>query len=185
MGLILAAGKSKRFGKANKLLAPLQQKPLVSFAIEAMAQTELSYRVTLVDDLALDGLFDGFKILRPLSESAGLGENLSVGAAYAKKMQATHLLITLGDMPCISARILEKIKTACPDLGISIAQGSEHISVPACFHSSYFDKLIALDRDKGAGMIARGERNTKYVRLPDSKIIDVDTLDDLEKVARL
>lgn len=186
MGLILAAGKSKRFGNANKLLAPLnknnQNKPLVSFAIDAMKQVQIDCRVALVGDPILDSLFDSFKILRPLTANAGLGQNLAVGAAYAKKMHATHLLISLGDMPLITAEILGDIKKSCSNEGISIAQGTGHISVPACFHSSFFNQLIALDGDKGAGMIARSNKNTNYIRLNERQLCDVDTIEDLEKL---
>lgn len=183
MGLILAAGKSKRFGQQNKLLAPIQNKPLVTYAIEVMRQADLVHRAALVDDPKLDCLFEGFEILRPTSASAGLGENLAVGATYAQKMKASHLLITLGDMPLVTAETLGEIKSACPDKGISIAKGVKHISVPACFHASYFDQLIALNADKGAGMIARAAEHTNYVSLNDEQLCDVDTLEDLKKVA--
>lgn len=182
LGLVLAAGKSRRFGNANKLLASFHKKPLVSFAIDAMVDAELDHRIALIEDPNLDYLFEGFEILRPLSANAGLGENLSVGAAYAKKIQATHVLITLGDMPFITAKMIDDIKNSCPDQGISIAKGSRHISVPACFHSSYFDQLIALDGDKGAGMIAKSERNTNYVSMKDEQLRDVDTIDELKNM---
>ena len=179
IGLILAAGKSKRFGIKNKLAAELNGKALLTHACEAMQSMCLDHRLAVVEDPALDSLLIGFDILRPAAATSGIGDNISLALKRVTELNATKLLIILGDMPFVTTEILEEIYDACPEYGISIAKSEKRISVPVCFHKSQLKKMIKLSGDHGCLSIIKEQSSTVYVKVDDENLVDIDTAEAL------
>ncbi|RMD92487.1 MAG: nucleotidyltransferase family protein, partial [Alphaproteobacteria bacterium] len=63
VGILLAAGASRRFGDADKLLAEARGRPLVSHAARALADV-LPERVAVVSSAEVGAVLAGFRLVR-------------------------------------------------------------------------------------------------------------------------
>lgn len=177
-GLLLAAGASRRFGDANKLLAPLAGRPLVAAAAEAMRALPLDRRIAVISDARLIPLLDGFHIVQ-ISQGQ---QSDSLRAGLAAAADPARLLIALGDMPLVTTAHLAAILATCTDdLPAASRNQDSGPMPPACFPRSWLDRLGALTGDQGAGRLIRD--------LPDAQLItardllsDIDTREDLARL---
>lgn len=175
-GLLLAAGASRRFGADDKLLASLRDKPLIAYAAQAMRDTALDQRLAVIANPALVPHLDGFKILRivPGMQSDSLRDGL------AALRRPDRLLITLADMPFIDSRHLDRILDATTDDCPAASSDDGRPMPPACFPSSWLDRLCGLTGDRGAGQLIRDLPTDALVSAP-GRLVDIDTPDDLAK----
>src|SRR4029079_4555412 len=105
-GIILAAGRSSRMGAMNKLLIPLDGKPMVRRAAEAVLAAQLSPVLVVTGhqrgevEEALKGL--PVRFLNNKDFAAGMSTSLRVGLD-AVPGECDAALVALGDMPLITA----------------------------------------------------------------------------------
>lgn len=183
LGIVLAAGKSTRFGAHDKLLAPLLEKPLASYAARAMRGAEVTHKITCLSEAAiLDGeltnIFQDFQILPCRGQQS---QSLRAAIHEAIKMKAERALITLADMPMITSSALnELLKIEAPHAAsLSPNRG---LGVPAIFGKDLFPKLLALEGDRGAQALLREVPAIKTLSLTDIEVQDVDTEEDLARL---
>ncbi|WP_128253689.1 nucleotidyltransferase family protein [Falsirhodobacter deserti] len=175
-GVLLAAGASRRFGAADKLLAPLKGSPLVAHAARAMAGLPLRIAVTSSDPVAQVLAAEGVGILCILP---GQGQSASLRAAVLSvPAEATHLLVMLGDMPFVTADDLAVLLAADPAIPHCAVQGGVP-QPPALFPKAWWPQLLALGGDQGAGRILRGLGPASCHRLPAASLRDIDLPADL------
>lgn len=179
VGLLLAAGRSKRFGQANKLLADLKGKPLVSHAANAMRMVRLDHRIAVVSDRQVGDLLDGFDVLFQPEAHAPQSANLVLGARRAAELNADRFLVVLADMPLVGADFMGQVLERCSDKLPAAANDGELICPPACFPSVSLSTLMALEGDKGAGSLIAKLPHDRLVTAPKGLLVDVDTPDDL------
>lgn len=160
-GLLLAAGASRRFGPENKLLVPLDGRPLVAHAAEALRAADLDRRIAVVSADGLVAHLGGFEILRiPRGEQS---DSLRAGLAAAGRPH--RLLIALGDMPRVTSALLDKVLAICTDHLPSASRDADGPPMPpACFPAGWLARLAVLAGDQGAGKLLRD--------LPPSQLID-------------
>lgn len=178
VGIVLAAGRSTRFGRANKLLAPFRGKPLAAHAADAMRGVTLVHRLAVVQDEALVPVFEGFDIVRP---EIGSGQAASVvaGVTRAMSMGAGRVLIALADMPFVDAALMQAVLDRCDD---RFGAGAVGYMPPAAFPAARFADLLALTGDRGAGSLLRDLPEGALVAAPPLASLDIDTRDDLERL---
>lgn len=169
--LLLAAGQSRRFGAEDKLLAPFRGAPLVSHAAKALARFER--KIAVVSSPQVRDLLSGFEIVQ-LDGDAAQSRSLQAGVAQAP---AAPLLVTLGDMPLITAAHLVAVVAACPVGGVAASHDGSRPMPPACFDPALFPELLATTGDQGAGPLLR--RLACPVPAPPDLLADVDTPGDL------
>lgn len=179
VGLVLAAGRSRRFGEENKLLVPFRGKPLAAWAAETMRGAPLDHRLAIVDAPEVAALFDGFEILRAAGPGAGQGDNLSAGADRARALGAERLLVTLADMPFLNHDVLAGILAACVDGGASAASDGARPMPPACFSAAWLGRLAALEGDRGAGRLLADLPPEALLTLPAPVLADIDRPGDI------
>ncbi|MFH5776845.1 NTP transferase domain-containing protein [Paracoccus sp. NGMCC 1.201697] len=106
---LLAAGRSVRFGDSDKLLAPWQGRPLVSWAAEALAEADIAERVAVVSSPQVaDILPNGFTRLT-IAPGLPMSRSFRLALDHARRTGADGLLLALGDMPNIDAALLERL----------------------------------------------------------------------------
>lgn len=185
--IVLAAGRSQRFGNENKLLHDFGGQPILRKTVESVLAAGLGDVVVVTgheaDDVerALNGL--DVKCVRNATPWAGMGTSLAVGASAVSE-DAKAIMIVLGDMPSLTADTMRRLLDAFePDAG-------QDIAVPVCdgrrghpvvFGNRYLLKLRALSGDEGARSILQGApERIQAVRVDDPGVLlDIDTPGDL------
>lgn len=185
--IVLAAGSSRRFGAANKLLAKLQGKPVFEHVLSAIGKSnfreikavlneqndEVCY---LCERLKVDWIVNSRSHL-------GMGSSIAVGVAGIDT-GADGVMIALGDMPFIKEETYRALIAAFSDApaGSIIAPVIDGArGHPVIFDAAYLPVLKTLNDDQGARAIIKAYPE-KMILVPvdDPAIIkDVDHPDDL------
>jgi molybdenum cofactor cytidylyltransferase len=118
--IILAAGRGVRFGPDPKLLALLDGKPLVRHVAEAAVRSAAKPIIAVTghraDDVeaAIDVL--PIQIIRNSLFAEGLSSSLKAGIA-ASPPEAGAVIVLLGDMPFITANLIDELVSAWQSTG--------------------------------------------------------------------
>jgi molybdenum cofactor cytidylyltransferase len=187
-GLLLAAGKSERFG-AQKLLKKLPSHDPVAVASFNNLNKVTDSAVAIVSPADSD-------LIRLLSErkirmcscpesSLGMGHSIACGVAHTK--DADGWLIGLADMPFIQISTIKSIVNLL-NFGALIAvpvYGGRR-GHPVGFSKKLYAELIALEGDVGARILLKKYSSEVVERQCGDPGIhaDIDTLEDLEKYAK-
>ena len=172
-GILLAAGRSTRFGPQDKLSAPLNGRPLLLHAADAMRNACLDMRFVVRGADAAE--VEGFEVIHVPADAA-MSQSLAAGIAAARQSGATAALVTLADMPFVEADHLAALIAACDGPSALIASLDERPLPPALFGSDWFEKLEHGAGDAGARALIAGG---KLIRAAAGSLRDIDTPDDL------
>lgn len=185
--IILAAGASTRLGQPKQLVE-YEGEPLVRRA--AMGARDAGAAPVLVvlgsnADLvspALDRMRDVITIHNPQWES-GLASSLSAGLAVVTEYPAIDgAMIVLADQPLVDAAALQLLIEAFGTSRIVASSYADTIGAPAIIGHEYFEELSGLEGDRGAGAWLRSRKEEVTVIPLASPALDIDTLDDLDKL---
>jgi molybdenum cofactor cytidylyltransferase len=190
--IILAAGRSTRMGGPNKLLAELGGKPLVRTVTEQALASKAQSVIVVTGhqaeqvEKALHGL--KVKFVRNPDFAEGLASSVKAGVA-AVADGADGALICLGDMPLISANLIDRlIEAFAPDRGhlIAVPVSDNRRGNPVLWSRRFFNELMTLDGDIGARhLIARHSEAVAEVPVEGfGAFLDIDTPQTLEAARR-
>jgi molybdenum cofactor cytidylyltransferase len=190
--VILAAGRSTRMGGPNKLLAELDGKKLVRIAAEQALASKASEVVVVTGHQAelVEKALAGLKVrfVRNPEFAGGLASSVKAGIA-AVPDNADGAVICLGDMPLISADLIDRLVEAfAPDRGnlivVPVADGRR--CNPVLWSRRFFNELMTLDGDIGARhLIAKHAEAVAEVPVEgQSAFLDIDTPQALEAARR-
>ncbi len=185
VGLVLAAGQSRRFGSDDKLLAPFRGRPLAGWAAEAMRDVALDRRLVVAGSADVAALYHGFEPLDGPGPEGGQADSLRIGVARAAELGATRLLVCLADMPLIGGDVLEAVLLACDADTASAASDGRVRMPPACFPAADLARLAALQGDRGAGALLSELPEASLVRVAPELLGDVDRAEDLARLAEI
>ncbi|BDV33307.1 nucleotidyltransferase family protein [Methylocystis iwaonis] len=189
--IILAAGRGARFGAdENKLLAPLDGQPLLRHVAET-ALASRACRVVVVTGheqrevaAALAGLPVSYA--HNMDFSSGLASSLRIGLAAADQVDGA--LILLGDMPDVSAPVLDALITAfeaTPHCAAVVPVCHGERGNPVLLARGLFPQLAQLRGDEGARRLLRRVDGVVELSIDDARILaDVDTPADLVRLTR-
>ena len=186
--VVLAAGRSTRFaaGRASKLLALVDDTPLVRLAVNGALDAHVGEVVVITGDrsddvaLALAGL--PVRVVR--EPRFGDGMATSLGRGVLELRTADAIMVTLGDMPGVLPETYRRIAARWRATGAAIVvpryADAAAPSHPTLFGSALFDELLALRGDVGArSVIARHASVVVEEPMAWPAPRDVDTVDDL------
>jgi molybdenum cofactor cytidylyltransferase len=185
---VLAAGRSRRFGR-SKLLETLDGQPLVRRAADVArgACGDRSILVTGHDSatvVAAAGDAPQFVIVNDHHEE-GMGGSIAL-AARAVEHTADALLLLFADQPLVTARHVEALIAAWSGAEDEIVATafSGTVGPPVLFPRGAFDALGALGGDEGAKRNLRDPAfDLRSIPFEDAAI-DIDTPADLEKLRK-
>jgi molybdenum cofactor cytidylyltransferase len=185
---VLAAGRSRRFGR-SKLLETLDGQPLVRRAADVARGVcgDRSILVTGHDSatvVAAAGDAPQFVIVNDHHEE-GMGGSIAL-AARAVEHTADALLLLFADQPLVTARHVEALIAAWSGAEDEIVATafSGTVGPPVLFPRGAFDALGALGGDEGAKRILRDPAfDLRSIPFEDAAI-DIDTPADLEKLRK-
>lgn len=194
IALLLAAGEAKRMGK-NKLLLPLQGKPMVVLTLENLLASQVDEIIVvtghegarLEKELGpfLEGRPGRIKVVRNKDYQQGMSTSLKAGAEAAKG-RADALLIMLGDQPFIGPelinRIIARFKTGRAKICLPLFRGQP--GHPVLFHGDYLSEMASLSGDVGArGIVESHPEDVVTIEVDSPEVlVDIDEESQYEAV---
>jgi CTP:molybdopterin cytidylyltransferase MocA len=183
--IILAAGGSARFGSPKQLLTQHGENLVhraARIAIEAgigHVIVVLGAYATSIESFLAD--MPHITIANNRSWEKGQSTSLHTGIRSARKSKSDGALIMLADQPLIEASSIQKLLDRFDDKHRLVAsQYNGVLGAPAIFGAEFFDKLLELTGDHGAGAWLRNNAEAvTTVRMAEAAI-DIDTPDDLQ-----
>ncbi len=175
-GVLLAAGAGTRFRAAGggvKLLAPVGGRPLVEWALAALAEAPLGDRVIVLgahaDELLAATDLQGARPVRNERWERGMASSLQVGLA-ALDPACTAAVVVLGDGPELAAEAIRRVAVAGragaePLSGC--AYGSERSGHPVAIPRALCRRGSA-DGERGGRACARGAVRAGRLQRPAS-----------------
>lgn len=183
---ILAAGQAARFG-GGKLDAPLEGSPIGQRVLDAVLALRPAHCAIIVSKAApafaqraeRAGLCD--LVVNPHA-AEGIGTSVARAASWARETGARRLLIVLADMPLISTATLRRLVAAADMGAAAIAYPGGKAGIPACFPPVWFERLQALDPDRGAGPLLSASADVTLIDVSAAELRDIDTQSDLAAI---
>ena len=181
--ILLAAGRSERFGVPNKLEVPFLNKPLGMHVVTAFENIPFKHRLVVTDGCKLDFISHHFEVVHNDDPSSGMSQSVKLGVQCAKDEGAEAVLIALADMPRVTAAHIYRMLDAADSADAVVASSDgEKPSPPALFGRERFDFLLTLDGDAGARDLVQAGR---HVVTAPAELIDIDTPEDLDRLQAL
>ncbi|MGE0612644.1 MAG: NTP transferase domain-containing protein [Hyphomicrobiales bacterium] len=187
--VLLAAGRSRRFGEDNKLLADVGGEPMIRKVAREIAGSRAAplLVVTGHDADRIEGALAGIPAMFVPCPDHRLGLSASLGCGIAAvPPDIDGALVCLGDMPGVTARIVDRV------IGMFSARGGQHIvhprrpgggpGHPVAWPRDLFPELMALGGDQGGrDLIARhAPRVTMVDGGSREALADIDTAEALD-----
>lgn len=173
--VLLAAGRSSRFGAANKLTATLGSLPLALHAARALAPLDLAARFVVTRPAGT--AWPSFEIVENDRPEDGMAHSIALGIAAARRSGAEAVLIALADMPFVPTAHFERILASYrgPDTLVATSDGARRLP-PALFGADWFAELEGLSGDRGAhGLLGRAT----VIAAEAGTLLDIDRPEDL------
>ncbi|WBU52799.1 NTP transferase domain-containing protein [Paracoccus sp. SCSIO 75233] len=183
-GILLAAGLSRRFGVADKLVAPLRGRPLVTHAAATLRTLAPEMLIAVTSNEIVAAELDGFVITQPDEATASQSASLRAGITLAGERGAQRALVMLGDMPGVTVGLAKRIAQRCTDRSPAAASDGRSPKPPACFPAACFSALLDVQGDQGARALLRSLPTDNLIFAEPGELRDIDTLHDLEEAER-
>ena len=164
--LILASGRGERFtasgGQGSKLQAMLRGKTVLQHTLDAVLASGLPYHL----------------------ESAshpGMGD--SIAAAVHATQSASGWLVLPGDLPLIQPDTLHMVANALKRHAVVLPSFKGQRGHPVGFSKACRGALLDLKGNQGAAYVVSAHSAMKLIVNDAGAVTDVDTLEDLRRVA--
>lgn len=188
--VVLAAGASRRFGEANKLLATIDGCPLVARAVNTLIEAGVAdiVVVTGYDREAVEAAVRGrpLHLAHNVDWESGMGTSIAAGIRAADAW-ASGAFIVPGDMPTMTVQLIAALTAAFDGAGrdrivFPTTKAGEQRN-PVLWPRRYFPALCKLPPDAGAKtLLASVQDDCVPVAFDsDAALRDIDTPDDLER----
>lgn len=188
-GIVLAAGTSSRFGEANKLLAEINGKTIVTQSTQLLTESEIApvYVVVGNEHRHIQEAIKSLDACIIFNEEYSQGQATSVQTGIEAVRQSASVdaaVITLGDMPFVKPSTINQLVTAyelnIADIVVAGYQGQR--GNPVLIDASYFGVLTTLSGDTGARHLVMESDDAILVETGDPGVVqDIDTPLDLDR----
>lgn len=180
-GLVLAAGAGIRFdARQSKLLADLHGRPLLEYAVAAQTEVRLLERVVVVLGARAEEIRSRVDFGRAETVACDdwmLGQSASLRCGAAALRGAEKVIVTLGDVPLISASLIARFVDE-PHRTRALYKGRP--GHPVVLGPDELLALQGLDGDSGAKELLAGGRVVECG--DEASGMDIDTWADLDAV---
>lgn len=154
----MAAGESRRWGAENKLLAPIDGRPMIRHTAQAILKSAVRPLLVVTGheagliEAALEGLPVFFHHAPDFAD--GMSTSLKAGIA-AVPAGCDAALICLGDMPFVSAATFDRLTQAYAGQAALFPTYQQQRGNPVLLSRALFAEIRTLSGDKGAREILR------------------------------
>lgn len=183
-GIVLAAGTSSRFGADNKLLARYGGQAMVRGVVEAALACDLDPVIVVTghDADSVQDALSGLEVVFAHNGEFATGQAGSLKTGIAVVPQScSGAMILLGDMPDVSAQVINQLLDAFADeASIIVPQHQGMRGNPVILGRGNFAELEKTSGDKGARSLLTGD-NVRMIDVDSDAILrDFDTPDSLK-----
>ena len=189
-GVILAAGEARRFG-SQKLLAPLNGRPLVQHVIDATNASCLEDIALVVgadaDDLVAHLEMGRTRVVRNPDPARGLASSLQAGLrTLDARLHAA--LVLLGDVPGVTTALIDELvalgRESRAAAVVSVWRGRR--SPPVVLHKRVWPDAFALQGDIGMREVLGNREDVIELAVTNAmgSLEDIDTVEDHARVSR-
>jgi molybdenum cofactor cytidylyltransferase len=182
-GLLLAAGQSRRMGRANKMLVEVDGAPMVLHAARALLASGATPVVVVLghEPEAVENALAGLDVtfVRNPDYADGLSTSLKAGLA-ALPDRCTGAVVALGDMPGVGAADIDcliDVFDPAAAHSICVPTYDNKRGNPVLWARRYFAEMASVSGDVGARHLI-GENADQVVEVPRDNpgvLIDLDT----------
>jgi len=193
VGMLLAAGQSRRMGGQNKLLADIAGKPMVRHVAETMCDAGIDDLTVVIGHQAdqVAAALDQLPVNLVFNPQFAAGQGHSVAAGITGLDDSvTDVVIALGDMPLVSVETLRQLiaaHQACVDhqRRITLPSHAGKRGNPVIWGSAFFPELKQLRGDAGGRQVLQDHLAAHNpVESTTSTIFqDIDTPAELQAIA--
>lgn len=181
--VLLAAGRSLRFGDDDKLAMDFFGQPLAMHVVTALEDVPFLDRVAVTSATVLDFAGRGYREIANPAPERGLSGSVKLGVAAAQAAGADAMLVVLADMPRVTSGHIWRLLNAADGADTVVASSDGHrASPPALFGAGRFTELAQAGGDEGGRAMIRA--GIHIITSPD-ELIDIDTLEDLDRMRAL
>ncbi|MEZ5935457.1 MAG: molybdopterin-binding/glycosyltransferase family 2 protein [Alphaproteobacteria bacterium] len=190
--LVLAAGRSTRMGEENKLLLPIDGKPMVTHAVDTMLASKVD-RVIVVTGHEADAVKQAIgERAVTFRHNPGYAEGLSTSLAAgleALPPDVGGVIVGLGDMPRLREADIDRLIAAfnpAEGRAICVPTVNGKRGNPVLFAAEFLPEMRDVEGDVGARHLigAHNDRVCEVEMADDAALIDVDTKEALEALKR-
>ena len=187
VGVVLAAGLSRRMGQAKLLLA-LEGKPVLRHAVERVLAGGVERVLVVIppEAEALRAALEGLPVRWAVNPNPSAGQGTSIAAGIDALPSGTSAaLIALGDQPMLPPAVIPELlavfgRTGMPIVAPRYREGQGN---PVLFGVQVFSELRVLEGDRGARSVI--EKDPGRVFLVDFDLpmpADVDAPEDYDRL---
>lgn len=182
--IVLGAGQSRRMGQDNKLLIPVDGRPMIAHAVAAACESTADPVIVVTghDAQAVSEAIRGFDVtlVHAQDYAQGLSRSLVQGLA-AVPSSVDGVVVCLGDMPLVRSAHIDRLINAFEPGVICVAEFGGQRGNPVLLDRRYFDEMKNIEGDSGARhLIRRFDAYVRGVAMDDcAPLIDVDRREDL------
>jgi len=186
--IVLAAGLSRRMTQ-NKLLLPLEGKPIIEYVLAAVHECHPDESILVAQDEALFEIGRAYGFQQVKNPEPEKGQSMSVKLGVAAAKNTNSYLLIVGDQPLLSIPTLRKIMDCSienPDCIIVPLFDGKYRN-PVIFPSLFKENLLALTGDTGGRSIIRNNPDKVLsIEIDDPfSFSDVDTPESYERMKSL
>ncbi|MGB5697991.1 MAG: molybdopterin-binding/glycosyltransferase family 2 protein [Polyangiales bacterium] len=188
--VVLAAGESRRMGKENKLILPVDGTPMVARVVDALEQSRVQ-RILVVTGHEPERIRDALsgrevELVHNPDYADGMATSIRAGVA-ALGDDVDGALMALADMPWVSTEVIDRLVdafTSDGELSIFIPTFGRKRGNPVLWGSLHFPELLALSGDVGGKtLFHRHSAAICYVDVESAGVsVDVDTPEALREL---
>jgi CTP:molybdopterin cytidylyltransferase MocA len=182
-GLILAAGAGTRFGgERSKLVADLDGRPLLEYAIRAQCSVAELERVIVVLGAGAAGVMAAVDFMHDeplICDQWRDGQAASLRCGLSALSEAEKVIVTLGDAPLITSAVIRRFLDQPPG---ARAVYDGHPGHPVVLGPAHYRAIEELGGDRGARDLLGSGPEIECAQLCSGR--DVDTPNDLEAIRR-
>lgn len=185
--IILAAGQSKRLGRAKQLV-PYKGKTLLNRAIETAFETKIENIFVVMgahfEEIKASVANKNIFILKNENFEQGMASSIQCGLRHIISLtpHIENVIFMVCDQPFVDSDLLLNLIAVHKksDLPIVASQYNEVLGTPALFNQSFFNQLLNLKGDAGAGKLIK--QNLKQVAVApfENGFLDIDTQEDIK-----
>ncbi len=191
-GVILAAGRSQRFGgRRPKLIHELDGNPLARRVARAALDSRLRQVIVVLGHAASEvgAALAGLDVLWIENMDYEEGQSTSVRTGLAAVDSAARAaMFLLADQPLISSRLIDRLIAAYGETGRAIVRpvAGDRRGAPVLWDRSLFGELATLEGDEGARqLLPRYADSVLEVAIEDPlELADVDRIEDIQMLNR-